>query len=48
MELKELHAEIGKKFIQREQLVASLNQLNQEIQTLFGQIQEAEKAGSII
>lgn len=43
MELKDLQAEIGKKFIQREQLVASLNQVNQEIQTLYNQIQEVEK-----
>lgn len=39
-----LHAEIGKKFIIKEQLNASLMQLNQEIQALYNQIQEAEKS----
>lgn len=43
MELKDLQAEIGKKFIIREQLSASLNQVNQEIQTLYNQILEKEK-----
>lgn len=43
MELKDLQAEIGKKFITREQLNASLMQVNQEIQSLYNQIQEAEK-----
>lgn len=43
MELKDLQAEIGKKFIIREQLNASMVQVNQEIQALYNQIQEKEK-----
>ena len=40
MGIKDLQAEIGKKFIQREQLLVTLNQLNQEIQALYNKIQE--------
>ena len=41
MELKELQAEIGKKFIQREELSTTLNQINQDIQALYNKIREA-------
>lgn len=43
MEIHDAYAEIGKKFILREQLNASILQVNQEIQALYAQIQEREK-----